>query len=306
MSSTARPPLIGRSFRRSWHRSGGIWAVIFAMPAVLVFAYFSWGPMVRAIKMSFEKTNLVAEPTWVGLDNFAYVLADPLLPVALANTAYFTFLGIVLGFPLPLFLAIFMGELRKRGWIFSALAYLPVVVPPVVAILLWKVFYDPSARGLFNSVLGTVGVEPLAWLNSPDTAMLSIIIQVIWATAGTTVIIYLAALHSVRPELYDAAELDGAGIWSRVWHVTLPQLRGIILVILLLQVIGAMQVFTEVYLFTDGGPRNSTVSVLLMVFRYAFLNRDFGAATALSVLLALILAVFSVGYQIATRKWSPN
>lgn len=305
MSSTSRPPL-RQWVRRSWRASGGIWAVIFALPAVLVFAYFSWGPIIGAVKMSFEKTNLVTDPQWVGLENFSYVLADPLLPVALGNTAYFTLLGIVFGFPLPLFLAIFMGELRKRGWIYSALAYLPVVVPPVVAILLWKVFYNPADNGLFNSVLGTIGVGPLAWLNSTETAMPSIVLQVTWATAGSTVIIYLAALHAVRPELYDAAELDGAGIWSRVWHVTLPQLRGIILVILLLQIIGTMQIFTEIYLFTDGGPRNSTVSVLLMVFRYAFLNRDFGAATALSVLLALLLAVFSVAYQLATRKWSPN
>jgi multiple sugar transport system permease protein len=306
MSSIPRTRITGRSVRRSWRASGGIWAVVFALPAVLVFAYFSWGPMIRAITMSFEKTNLVSDPQWVGLDNFTYVLADPLLPIALGNTAYFTLLGIVFGFPLPLFLAVFMGEIRKRGWIYSALAYLPVVVPPVVAILLWKVFYNPSELGLFNTVLGAVGLGPFPWLNAAASAMPSIVLEVTWATAGSTVIIYLAALHSVKSDLYDAAELDGSGIWSRVWNVTLPQLRGVILVILLLQIIGTMQIFTEIYLFTDGGPRNSTVSVLLMVFRYAFLNRDFGAATALSVMLALLLAIFSVAYQLATRRWSPN
>lgn len=305
-SSVAARRRIGRDVVRSWRRSGGIWAVVFALPAILVFAYFSWGPIVRAVRMSFEKTNLVVDPTWVGLDNFAYVLQDPLLPTAVLNTAYFTLLAFVFGFPLPLFLAVFMGELRQRRWLFSGLAYLPVVIPPVVAILLWKVFYEPSSNGLFNTMLGSVGLGPFPWLNSQLSAMPSIMIEITWATAGSTVIIYLAALSSVRAELYDAAELDGAGIWQRVWHVTLPQLRGIILVMLLLQIIGTMQIFTEIYIFTDGGPQNATTSILLMIFDYAFLNGDFGAATALSVLLALVLGAFSVLYQVATRRWSVN
>jgi multiple sugar transport system permease protein len=295
-----------RSSFRAWRSRGGISAIVFALPALFVFGYFSWAPIVNAMIMSLQKTNLVQAATWVGFSNFTYVLQDPLLPQAALNTLLFTGLALLFGFPLPLFLAVFMSELKKRGWIYSVLAYLPVVIPPVVAILLWKVFYDPSSKGLFNSILGGVGIGPLPWLNSTTSAMPSIVLEATWASAGGTVIIYLAALTSVRTELYEAAELDGSGIWSRVWHITLPQIRGVILIMLLLQIIGTMQVFTEPYIFTGGGPQHATVTVLLMIYNYAFVNNDIGAATALSVLLALVLGAFSLVYQFATRRWSTD
>jgi multiple sugar transport system permease protein len=289
-----------------WYRGGGPMVVLFALPIVLIFLYFSWGPIVNGLIMSLQKTNLVAAAQWVGIGNFQYVLADPALGQATINTLYFTALAIVFGFPLPIFLAVFMAELRGRSWIYTTLAYLPVIVPPVVSILLWKVFYNSSGDGLFNSILGMVGIPPQPWLDSPATAMASIVLEATWAASGTAVIIYLAALTSVRTELYEAAELDGAGIWSRVWHITLPQIRGVILVMLLLQIIGTMQLFTEPYLFTGGGPQGATTTILLLIYNYAFVNGDYGAATALSVLLAAGLCVLSAVYQFATRKWSTD
>ncbi|MFP3466469.1 carbohydrate ABC transporter permease [Leifsonia sp. SIMBA_070] len=289
-----------------WYRQGGLTVVLFAVPIVLIFLYFSWGPIVNGLVMSLQKTNLVDPAQWVGLSNFTYVLADPSLGQATLNTLYFTLLAIVFGFPLPIFLAVFMAELKGRSWLYTTLAYLPVIVPPVVAILLWKVFYDSSPSGLFNSILGLVGIPPQPWLDSPATAMPSIVLEATWAGAGSAVIIYLAALTSVRAELYEAAELDGSGIWSRVWHITLPQIRGIILVMLLLQVIGTTQLFTEPFLFTGGGPQGSTTTILLLIYNYAFVSGDYGAATALSVLLALGLCILSAVYQLATRKWSSD
>ncbi len=294
-----------RSFR-AWRSRGGLAAILFAVPALIVFGYFSWGPMISALVMSFQHNNLVDPSSWVGIGNFSYVLQDPLLPKAVLNTLWFTTLALIFGFPLPLFLAVFMSEIRRRGWIYNVLSYLPVVIPPVVAILLWKVFYDPSAKGLFNSILGGVGLGPFPWLNSTGSAMPSIVLEATWASAGSTVIIYLAALTSVRADLYEAAELDGSGIWSRVWHITLPQIRGVILVMLLLQIIGTMQIFTEPYIFTGGGPQNATTTVLLMIYNYAFVNNDYGAATALSVMLAVVLGIFSLIYQLLTRRWSTD
>jgi len=159
---------------------------------------------------------------------------------------------------------------------------------------------------VFNSILGWFGIGPYAWLNSQSLAMPAIVLEATWAGAGATAIIYLAALTGVRTELYEAAELDGAGIWSRVWHVTLPQIRGIILIMMLLQLIGTFQVFTEPFLFTGGGPNDATLTVLLLIYRYAFINGDFGAATALSVLLAGVLCALSVVYHFVTRRWSTS
>lgn len=294
----------GRARFSGWRSRDGLATVLIALPAFLIFLYFSWGPIVKGLILSWQKTNLVDAPTWVGWDNFSYVLSDPLLSHAALNTVWFTTLALLIGFPVPLALAVFISELRTRRGLFSALAYLPVVVPPVVSILLWRIFYDPGSGGVFNTIVGWFGAGPLLWLNSPTMAMPAIVVEATWASAGTAVIIYLAALTSVRNDLYEAAELDGAGIWSRVWHVTLPQLRGVILVMLLLQIIATMQVFTQPFLFTGGGPENSTLTILMMIYNYAFINGDYGAATALSFMLALVLGVFSLLYYFLTRGWS--
>jgi multiple sugar transport system permease protein len=193
-----------------------------------------------------------------------------------------------------------------RG-LFSALAYLPVVVPPVVAVLLWKFFYDASDTGVFNTIAGWVGLGPYPWLQDAGSAMPSLVLEATWAAAGGTVIIYLAALVGVRTELYEAAEVDGAGVWRKIWHVTLPQLRGVLFITLILQIIGTSQVFLEPFLFTGGGPNNATLTILMLIYDYAFgssLGGNYGAATALSLMLAGVLAVLSAVYFRVTRPWS--
>ena len=274
---------------------------------LLVFGLFSWWPIVRSFVMSVQHTNLVTAPEFVGLDNFRAVLADPLLGTAVQNTLWFAVLALVLGYPVPLVAAVLMSDVRRARGLYALLAYLPVVIPPAVAVLLWKVFYDAEDTGVFNTILGWVGLGPVPWLETAATAMPSLVLEATWAAAGGTVIIYLAALVSVPPELYDAAEVDGAGVWRKVWHVTVPHLRGIMVITLILQIIGTVQVFLDPYLFTDGGPDNATLTVLLLVYRYAFQNTtggDYGKATALSLMLALTLAVLSLVYFRATRRWA--
>jgi len=292
----------------SWVRGGGAATLLFAAPVILVFAIFSWFPIVRSIVMSFQKTNLITSQ-WVGIDNFVHVLNDPLLGTAVLNTLYFALLALIFGFPLPILLAVLMSEVKRGKGVYSALAYLPVVVPPVVAVLLWKFFYDASATGVFNTVLGWVGLPPSTWIQDAATAMPSLVLEATWAAAGGSIIIYLAALLGVPGELYDAAEVDGAGIWKKVWHVTLPQLRGVIFVMLILQIIATAQIFLEPFLFTGGGPSNATVTVLLLIYRYAFQNSlggNYGEATALSVMLAIFLAVLSLVYFRLTERWSKS
>jgi multiple sugar transport system permease protein len=291
----------------TWIRSGGLSTIVFVLPLIFVFGAFSWYPIVRTVVMSLQHTNLVQPATWVGLDNFRAVIHDPLLPTAVKNTALFAGLALLFGYPLPLIAAVLMSEVRKRRGIYTVLAYLPVVIPPVVAVLLWKTFYDPSSEGVFNTILGWVGLGPYPWLQSQSTAMPSLVLESTWANAGATILIYLAALTAVPTELYEAAAVDGAGVLRKVWHITLPQLRGILLVTLILQIIATAQVFLEPYLFTSGGPANSTLTVLLLIYNYAFgnsLGGDYGKATALSLMLAVFLAIFSWIYLRATRSWS--
>jgi multiple sugar transport system permease protein len=297
-----------RSVRRLVSRDG-LGGYVFLVPLLLIFGVFAWFPIVRAVVMSFQQTNLVSDPTWVGLQNFQHVLADPLFYTAVKNTAWFALLALVIGFPIPLLLAVVMSEVRRHRGLFSALAYLPVVIPPVVAVLLWRSFFDASPNGVFNSVLGWFGVHPLAWLQNSGSAMPSIVIEATWAAAGATVIIYLAALLAVPGDLYDAAEVDGASIWQKLRYVTLPQLRPVIYVTLILQLIATAQLFTEPFLFTGGGPANATMTVLLLIYHYAFQNSlggEYGKAAALSVMLAGFLAIFTAAYFWLTRSWSTN
>lgn len=293
----------------TWVRRGGLTTLLFLVPLLAVFGVFSWAPIVQSVVMSFQRTNLVGPVTFVGLDNFAQVLADPLLWTAVRNTLWFAVLALVFGYPIPLVAAVLISEVRHRRGLFSALAYLPVVVPPVVAVLLWKFFYDAGPSGVFNTVLGWVGLGPWQWLQDPGSAMPALVLEATWAAAGGTVIIYLAALAGVPAEQYEAAEIDGAGIWRKVWHVTLPRLRGVLLVTFILQIIGTAQVFLEPFLFTGGGPANSTMTVLLLIYDYAFassLGGDYGAATALSIMLAAVLAVLSAVYLRVTRSWGAS
>ena len=291
----------------TWVSGGGLTTFIFLLPMLFIFGAFSWYPIVRTAIMSVQHTNLVQPATWVGLDNFRTVLNDPVLPKAVENTAEFAGLALIFGYPVPLIAAVLMSEVRRFRGIYSALAYLPVVIPPVVAVLLWKTFYDAGPTGVFNTILGWIHLGPYPWLQSPDTALPSLVLESTWANAGTTVIIYLAALTGVNRELYEAASTDGASLWSKVWHITIPQLRGVLLLTMILQIIGTAQVFLEPYLFTSGGPVNSTLTVLLLIYDYAFgnsLGGDYGSATALSLMLAGFLALFSWVYWRATRSWS--
>ncbi|MDP9256521.1 MAG: sugar ABC transporter permease [Actinomycetota bacterium] len=303
----AVPRRLARRTPATWVRGGGLTTFIFLLPMLFIFGAFSWYPIVRTAIMSVQHTNLVQPATWVGLDNFRTVLNDPVLPKAVENTAEFAGLALIFGYPVPLIAAVLMSEVRRFRGIYSALAYLPVVIPPVVAVLLWKTFYDAGPTGVFNTMLGWIHLGPYPWLQSPDTALPSLVLESTWANAGTTVIIYLAALTGVNRELYEAASTDGASLWSKVWHITIPQLRGVLLLTMILQIIGTAQVFLEPFLFTSGGPVNSTLTVLLLIYDYAFgnsLGGDYGSATALSLMLAAFLAVLSFVYMRATRSWS--
>ncbi|MEE4494191.1 carbohydrate ABC transporter permease [Streptomyces sp. NPDC050529] len=308
-AAVRKEPLPQDADRRTGPRGGALrkqfTAWLFLVPTLLIFGLFAWWPIVRSLLISFQRTNLVDPAVWVGFDNFRAVFDDPLLGTAVGNTLLFVGLGLLIGFPAPLFLAAVMSTVRRGAGVFRFLVYLPVVIPPVVAILLWKWFYDPGS-GLFNSALGAIGLGPYSWLESSDSAMLSLVLESTWAGMGGAVLIYLAAMVGIPGELYEAAEMDGAGIWRRLWHIMLPQLRSVIGLLLLVQLINTVQVFTEPYVFTGGGPENSTLTVLLLIFRYAFQDGAYGQAAALSFLMVLALALLSAVYLRATRSWSKS
>ncbi|TWP52650.1 sugar ABC transporter permease [Lentzea tibetensis] len=269
--------------------------------ALVAFALFSWYPIVRGVTLSFQQVNFVTAPDWVGWDNFAKLLRDPQFGTAWRNTLVFTLLALVLGFGVPFATAVVLNELRHARAYFRLVVYLPVMLPPVVTALLWKWFYDPGP-GLFNSVLRELGLPTGTWLDSSSTALVSLVIVTTWANMGSATLIYLAALQTIPGELYEAAELDGANVVQRIRHVTIPQTKFVLVMLALLQVVATMQVFTEPFIMTGGGPEDSTITVLLLLYRYAFVYNDFGSASALSLLLFAVLGVFSALYLRTTRR----
>jgi multiple sugar transport system permease protein len=276
-------------------------AYAFMAAGLFCFALFSWYPLVKGIILSFQQDNFVVPPYWVGLENYRALFDDPLFWTAWKNTVMFTGLALVFGFAVPFAIAVLLNEFRHLTGFFRVLVYLPVMLPPVVSVLLWRYFYDPG-NGLFNTLLGGVGLPTSQWTQSSGTAMISLVLVSTWANMGGATLMYLAALQGIQGDLYEAAELDGASVWQRLRHITVPQMRFIMLVLLLLQIIATMQVFVEPFLLT-GTSSPDTVTVMVLIYRYAFtVNNDFGLAAAMSVLLFVVLGAFSALYLRLTRS----
>jgi len=274
---------------------------LFLLPALAIFALFVWYPLVLGLVMSFQSLDMINPAVWVGWTNYQRVFADPLFGIAWRNTLTFTGYALIFGYVVPLALALLINEMRHGRALFRLAFYLPVMLPPIVTAFLWLWLYNADA-GLINSLLNLAHLPGGLWLETKSTALLALVVVATWGAAGSTMLIYLAALQGVPASLYEAAEIDGTNVWQRLWHITLPTIRPIMLLMLVLQVIATMQVFTEPFTITGGGPDNATLTVLILIYRYTFQNAEFGEASALGVLLFLVLAVFALIYMRMTGR----
>ena len=296
-----------RGRRNQWLRRN-LSAHGFLIGAVLCFAFFSWYPMAREIIMSFQKTKL-GVTSWAGWQNYIRIFHDPTFWTAWRNTLEFTGLALVFGYAVPFFAAILLNELRHAKGYLRVLVYLPVMLPPASALLLFAYFYDPT-YGLFNRILQLLHLPTSQWVQSPGTtmpttAMIAVVLAATWMNMGAATLIYLAALQNIPGELYEAAELDGAGLFSRIWHVTVPQTRLILSLLLMLQIVATMQMFIEAFILTGGpGVNNNTLSVVDLIYIYAFSmsgSSNYNSASALGVVLMLVLGAFSGAYLWLSR-----
>ncbi|WP_394846544.1 sugar ABC transporter permease [Pendulispora brunnea] len=292
---TGASPRARRPARRRRRAADNGLAYGFLTPAISCFALFSWYPLVRGVILSFQQVNFVSDPEWVGFANFSAIFHDPLFWTAWWNTVKFTGIALAFGYVVPFFLAVVVNEMRHLKGYFRVAVYLPVMLPPLVVVLLWQYFYDPG-NGLFNTVLRGLHLPESQWTQSPRMAMVSLVLVSTWANMGTATIMYLAALQNIPGELYEAAELEGANVWQRLWYVTIPHMRFILAVLLMLQIVATMQVFIEPFQLT-GTTNPDTITVMVLIYRYAFtVNHDFGMAAAMSVLLFVVLGAFSMAY----------
>ena len=269
------------------------WA--FLLPALAAFLLFSWAPLLRGFVLSFQHLNLGGKTAWVGLDNYVRAAGDPQVWATLGHALFFCAASLALGFWVPIALALYANELRRGQGLLKLVFFLPFLTPAVPAVVLWKWIFD-QGYGLLNSMVALLPFvkDPhIPWLNQPALAMLAVVVVFLWKNTGWNALIYLTAVKDVPEELYETAELDGAPFWTRVRHVSLPTLQGTMRFLLLMQVIATFQVFTEVYLLTDGGPMNSTEMIATYMYKKSFLYLDIGYASALAVVLFLALLSFT-------------
>ncbi len=260
------------------------------LPLVLASGAFLFVPIVTSAYWSFTDFSGLGSPTWVGLRNYTDLFADPRFIRALVNTVIFVALGMSIGPTLGLLSALLLNrEVRFRSF-FRTAYFLPVMTSLVVVATIWKILLNE--RGLLNSVLGVVGVPAHAWLAQTNTALPAVTITSIWQGFGFETVVFLAALQAIPRDLYDAARVDGAGAWRTFRHVTLPGLRSTILFVYIYGIIGSFQVFDQVFVMTQGGPIQSTTTVVFRLYQ-EFYNLNLGKASAIAYVLVLILAAIS-------------
>jgi multiple sugar transport system permease protein len=268
-------------------------AYLVLLPALLLILVWQYYPLARGSLMAFQDYMIVGGSRWVGLENFANVMFDGQYWRAFWISLYFMVLWIGLGFFPPIFLAILLQEVPRCKVVFRTLFYLPAVISAVVVMFLWKQFYDPSEFGLLNRIIHFFGMSPQRWLGDPKLAMVCILIPLAWASIGPGCIIYLAALKSIPEELYEAAEIDGAGFRRKIFSIVLPFLRPLLVINFVGAFIAAFKSVDFVLAMTGGGPGGATRVVGMEIFEKSFLFLKFGTATAMAWILGSMLLGFT-------------
>jgi putative chitobiose transport system permease protein len=277
--------------------------LLFLLPACVLLGATVLYPALKAIALSFTSYHLIDSPRWAGWHNYITLWQDPFFWAALKNTL--SYLLVVV--PILVFLPIFLAQLVNKNLpgigFFRAAIYLPVVTSLVISALVWKWVYEE--KGLLNHVLLASGLtdNPVAFLSDPASALFAVMAVTVWSGMGYYMVIYLAGLQSIPRHLYEAADLEGVSAWQQTLHITIPLLRPSIAVVSVMSSIGAMKVFEEVYVMTQGGPLDATKTLVFHLYEQAFVEFEMGYASAVGVVLFAITLVFSLLNLKLLKQW---
>jgi multiple sugar transport system permease protein len=283
-----------REMRREWT------AYLFNAPGLILFAIFTVYALYTSFMLSFHEWNLIGDDKrFIGLDNYREVLQDENFHEAIRNTVYFTVVSVPVTMIIAMFLAILLNTQIRGLAIFRTAFYLPVITPLVVAAIIWSWLYQADT-GLLNYYLQQLGIieEPVYWLGNRETAMPAVIAMNVWKGIGFNMIVYLAGLQAVPQEFYEAAEVDGAGWWDRFRRITLPLIAPTTFFLLVINTVGAMKAFTQVFVMTQGGPPGpggATTTIVYWIYQQAFVYFKMGYASALAYTTFFLL--FAVSFM---------
>ena len=290
------------------NRSRTAW--LFLAPALLVLGVFFVLPVIAALALSFTDYDLYALANihnlrFVGLHNYWMLLQRPLFWSALGNTFYFVAVGVPLSIGASLGTALLLNSpLARMKPFYRTVLFAPVVTTVVAVAVIWRYLFN-TKYGLMNYGLAELGLHPVDWLGDPHWAMPTIIAFAVWKNFGYNMIIFLAGLQAIPPELYEAARIDGATTTRQFWHISLPMLKPTMVMVMVLTVAGYFQLFAEPYVMTEGGPLQSTVSVLYLMYEDGFKWWNLGVASAVAFLLFGIIFVITMLLLRLSRRGEP-
>ncbi|XXD09102.1 carbohydrate ABC transporter permease [Klebsiella sp. R445] len=267
---------------------------LFLAPALIIFTWFKFIPMVQGLIMSFYKVNFNQPDEWVGLDNFTRAFADIELHAAVINTLLYVVVTMVAAAVLAFFLAMLLeGPARHLRFIRTAI-FLPAVTSAAIVAEMWRILFNPTPNGVVNHLLSWFGIDDQGFLASSDQALWVIMLLHIWKAIPYNMVIFIAGLAGISRDLYDAANVDGANWWNRLRYVTLPGMIPALSVVLMLSFIRGFRVFAEVYATTGGGPSNATEMIMTHIYKLGFEQFDYGYASAVSFLLFAFTVVLTI------------
>ncbi len=279
---------------------------LFMLPTLIIAGFFLILPILYAVVLAFHKVQLLGAVRYqfTGLKNFIRMASDERVWIALKNTAEYVVIVVPIQTILALALALVLNtQIKGRSW-FRVAFFLPTVTSSAVLTLIFMWIYN--SNGLLNQILSFLHLPTYNWIGDPDIALKGIMIMNIWSTAPLFMVIYLAALQDIPETLYEAATLDGANPWEKLFYITLPFLKPVTFFVVVMGIIGTFQLFDQSYIFSagSGGPNNSTLTLVLLIYQYAFKNLDMGYALALTLLLAIVLMVATLIQRVLFREES--
>lgn len=266
-------------------------------PSLILFGFYLWGPLVESIRLSLYTSKGMILEKFVWFDNYIVVFKHPDFGAAVRNTFYYTIWSLLIGFLIPVITAIILNEIIHFKGFFRVGVYLPNVVPGIATAMMWRFIFRPGSTGILNIILSLFGIPPQVWLSNPKWTIPLIVTTMTWKGAGSTALIYLAALQNINVNLYEAAAIDGASIWKRIWYITIPSIYNLLRTLLILQIIFVFQVFYEPLVMTNGGPNNASISLMQLVYRYAFEKFDYPKAASVSVIIGIMLVILAALYN---------